>query len=200
MAEQTKLGMILEGLPPGRDAIHVAIAPVIAGEDLLPGQHVGFLEGRPLDEVYLTHEAPKIGIVDPFLTVKVFRGQRFWVCLYPGRTTSLRHVWTHPAFDPEEGGPNDREFAEAWLRDFAQRADTSYTRLIEVAREVFDDKRRALARGEKHYWVDSDITIRHHTDLPSFMHAEAPMMWKHIAAVTGLPCSEETECLFWCSC
>ena len=28
-----------------RDAIHVAIAPVIAGERLAPGQHVGVIEG-----------------------------------------------------------------------------------------------------------------------------------------------------------
>jgi hypothetical protein len=85
------------GATPGedarRDAVHVAVAPMVAAERLLPGQHVGLLEdGR----AGVAEEL--IGIVDPFLTEAVRPGQRFWLFLYPETITSLRHVWTHPAF------------------------------------------------------------------------------------------------------
>lgn len=75
-----------------RDAIHVAVAPVEAGEDLQPGQHVGVVAGKA------TTSVAAIGVVDPFLTEPVRAGQRFWLFLYPNTVTSLRHVWTHPAF------------------------------------------------------------------------------------------------------
>ena len=76
-----------------RDAIHVAVAPVEAGEDLLPGTHVGVVGG-----VCSASAEDKIGIVDPFLAKSVKSGESFWLFLYPNTITSLRHVWTHPAF------------------------------------------------------------------------------------------------------
>jgi hypothetical protein len=92
------LGKLIEG-DERRDAVHVAVAPVTAGERLSPGQHVGFVgervgvAGRP------------IGVVDPFPTADVKEGERFWLFLYPGTITSLRHVWTHPAFTPRPPTP-----------------------------------------------------------------------------------------------
>jgi hypothetical protein len=75
------------GTPPDagskRDAVHVAIVPMVATKTLRPGER-------------LTN-----GIVDPFLTEPVEVGQRFWLCLYPNTVTSLRHVWTHPAYNDE---------------------------------------------------------------------------------------------------
>lgn len=86
------VGNLIDTNDARRDAIHVAVAPVEAAEDLLPGQHVGLVAGRA------SAEAESIGVVDPFLTSPVLKGQRFWLFLYPNTVTSLRHVWTHPAF------------------------------------------------------------------------------------------------------
>lgn len=81
-----------------RDAIHVAIAPVYASENLPVGAHVALCPGTT-DQVYeVTDIDEAIGIIDPFLSGGVRRGDRCWLFLYPGTITSLRHVWSHPAF------------------------------------------------------------------------------------------------------
>lgn len=76
-----------------RDAVHVAVAPVVAGQSLWPGQHVGIAEGKAWTEC-----VNLIGIVDPFRCGRVFLGERFWLLLYPGTVTNLRHTWQHSAF------------------------------------------------------------------------------------------------------
>ena len=95
-----------------RDAVHVAIAPVTAAARLSPGEHVGFVADGDTERVGTVREdgrpvAP-VGIVDPYLTEPVGPGDRFWLCLYPNSVTSLRHVWSSPAFarqvqPPKEG-------------------------------------------------------------------------------------------------
>jgi hypothetical protein len=82
-----------------RDAIHVAIVPAVAAHPLRPGDHVGRL---PDGTFWVTNEP--IGIVDPFRTDLIEAGESFWLCLYPGSITSLRHVWSHPAFVPQVNG------------------------------------------------------------------------------------------------
>jgi hypothetical protein len=81
-----------------RDAVHIAVAPVIAGCNLQPGQRVGLHDGRLFAE---GEHIEAIGIVDPFRTQPVASGERFWLFLFPGSITGLCHVWQHPAFRPK---------------------------------------------------------------------------------------------------
>lgn len=91
-----------------RDAIHVAVITVTASPTLRRGQKVfiwskddGKLLASPAGSEGVGEEAD--GIVDPFLDVElVLSGQRFLLCLFPRTITSLRHSWTHPAFDTED--------------------------------------------------------------------------------------------------
>ena len=92
--EVPKLGELITG-PAGRDAVHVAVMPVDAGEPLEPGEWVGVMLNGKAYNAY-AHGIELLGIVDPFLEIGVNTGERFYLCLLPGTVTSLRHVWTHP--------------------------------------------------------------------------------------------------------
>ena len=96
------LGTIIDTTA-GRDAIHLAVEPVIAGEKLYAGQHIGLLNG-----IASTKIIKKIGIVDPFLNGFVPEGEMFWLVVYPRQITSLRHVWSHPDF-PESDKSVDKK-------------------------------------------------------------------------------------------
>lgn len=165
-----------------RDAIHIAVEPVLAAQILRPGQDVGFVEGGvgPCDN--------PVGIVDPFLKVQVNKGQHFWLLVYPRQITSLRHVWTHPAF-PEASldatGSNKTE-SEAWLRNFIDSANCpGYEEVIAAA----------VNNGDS--W-DSQYLHFNGSDA----HGEIPPeFWRHVEIVTGrtIPHSARAS-YFSCSC
>ena len=94
MEKGQALGEIIQSNGHMRDAVHVAVAPVTAAEHLKPCMHVGFVSPGDTEMVGLCDHP--IGIVDPFLKQPVEAGQRFWLCLYPGTITSLRHSWQNP--------------------------------------------------------------------------------------------------------
>lgn len=97
MTDEVTLGRPLaSGAKAARDAIHVAVVPVVADEELAPGAHVSLVPGTT-DRIASADES--IGIVDPFLPHPARVGQTVWMLLYPGTITSLRHDWTHPDFD-----------------------------------------------------------------------------------------------------
>lgn len=54
-----------------RDAIHFAVSPVVADEQLLPGQRIALVPGST---ERATSVGTSIGIVDPFLTAAVEKG------------------------------------------------------------------------------------------------------------------------------
>lgn len=98
MVDQTypKLGALLNG-DEQRDAIHIALLPVIMGSDRVPGGtpvRIG-KDGRAYE--CLRHAS--IGIVDPFIVGFVDAGDKVYVLLNPYTITSLRHEWTHPVID-----------------------------------------------------------------------------------------------------
>lgn len=104
MKDTPNIGHLVEDGERRRDAIHIAVAPVTASQDLDPGDHVALVAGTD-ETVYWDNGEGPTGIVDPFLTNTVKKGQRFWLFLYPNTITGLRHIWTHPAFTTSKEPP-----------------------------------------------------------------------------------------------
>lgn len=183
MSEPLKLGLIIT-TDQGRDAIHIAIAPVSADEVVYPAQRVGLVAGTT-DKVSPLSE-PHIGIVDPYLRHAVVPGQRFWLCLFPQTVTSLRHEWTHPAFAPQAINDSvNTKIVESkiWLTNFALRYHADYDSMVDAAANGYE-----LCFG---------------TDIEYSDFAEDSEFWTHIQNVTGKILSYEQRSnnnRFRCAC
>lgn len=116
----------------GRDAVHVALAPLEAAEALLPGERCGLGGGRDRKE---GPGVPALGIVDPFLCSRVEPGERFFLFLFPGTVQGMRHAWEHPAFGPESAATAaGADVSQAWLEALA------------VGLNSYDDRDTAIDR------------------------------------------------------
>ncbi len=127
------LGMIHER-EEKRDAIHLAVLPAVAAHTLKPGEHI-LVKGGEAVRVCLGEDGH--GIVDPFLSEPVQKGQRFWMVIYPRKIQSLRHVWSHPEFPDETAdAPSDSETesAKATIREVAHDLGISYGAMMAGAK------------------------------------------------------------------
>lgn len=162
--KEAKLGEIIAkvGEQNQRDAVHIAVIPMLAADDLQPGEHVALLPG-PEPRAYGVHVEEwrdgerraknghgAIGIVDPFLVGYVKAGQYFWLCLYQGQVTTLRHAWTHPAIPDEGASPaqvgDDVAASAAWLRAYAHRVKP-----YDKPDEAFAELMSELGENRLHY-------------------------------------------------
>jgi hypothetical protein len=128
------LGKLLNG-GEQRDAIHVAIVPVTAGEPVKPGQHVGLIKS---DGKTIGRADDPIGIVDPFLRSTVQEGQSCYLCLYQNTVTGMRHVWEHPSFKDEaplvvETTSEELSIARDYVCELAEEVGSNYQELMDGA-------------------------------------------------------------------
>ncbi len=173
---EVKLGQLV-GEGEERDAIHVAIAPVVAAEPLDPGDHVGLgADGKA------NQRSPHIGIVDPFLTKHLQPGDRFYLLLYPNTVTGMRHHWSHPAFVFENPL---RSASELWIRAFAEGINQTFESLMQDATSYVDYDNREYDNSESY-------------QSPEFGTWEE--FWRHFERATG-KVVEDIGCTpYKCSC
>jgi hypothetical protein len=177
-----------------RDALHIAVISLPAGEFLEPGDWVriynGMVVGCDKDE--------SIGVVDPFRRY-VSKNELVWVCLNPNTVTSVHHYWEHPEFSEDKLVPKPaptKEESEAWLREYLGRADCpGYDIVI------------AAATGEHVPSADSEYYSDGYEINDEYLyfggrdaHGSIPYeMWDHIENVTGKKCIWRPK-YFSCSC
>ncbi len=114
-----------------RDAVHVAIAAMIAAERLEPGQRVGFHDnGGATDAI---SAGLTVGIVDPFLYGPVEKGERFWMLLLPGTVTGMRHHWIHPQFVKSDQPTTERDDGKEVAMEVAALCGKTYDALMDDA-------------------------------------------------------------------
>ena len=166
-----------------RDAVHVAIIPVVASSNLSPGERIGVkvVAGVPHSE-----DDPEefIGIVDPFLHRRVKKGECFYLCLFPGTVHGMRHHWLHPQFQSKAEPDDDKkEMARLVIEKCADDAGISLDEIIRAANDYLDS-------GE--YLHEGSRWDGHHLD-KSF--------WDAFEAFTGRKVPKDDRGSFFsCSC
>jgi hypothetical protein len=180
----------------GRDAVHIAIVPAIAGDNLERGWSVK-LNGK--NEAEACNSENAIGVVDPFRRWEerfVSKGSWFWLCLYPKTITGLRHVWEHPSF-PEAAKPapitkhdDERSHSKRWLTDYVRRwcphwiiePDGGYSKFIS---NVTEDKVMFYSGNDCHGKEDV---------------VDAEDLYRHLSVVLGKQIDASYFTEFTCSC
>lgn len=167
-----------------RDAIHIAIAPVIATEELSAGEPIWFVPGST-EKVESAMGEP-LGIVDPWLKRRVLPGQRFYMWMTPNTITSLRHHWTHPAFG-EQDLNQDCSHAEATkiVTELANRIGIEYDVFISAALDY-------VKTGNYHSMGSNE----NYKDLTTYDWVE---FWTCFRQITGMDHKDDYG-FFCCAC
>jgi hypothetical protein len=132
-----------------------------------------------------------VGIVDPFLQRDIMPGQRFWMFLHPNTITSLRHNWSHPAFNDDMRNKRDATLSEAWLRNALSTNGPDYDEFIAAVKNG-----GSWGSGYNHVTIDGQYIHVGGTDA----HGEVPDgFWGHVEAVIGRPVPFRAS-TFSCSC
>lgn len=137
MKDQTleRIGTILDETAE-KDAVHFAVLPVISADDYLyAGNQIKFVFGSTTHVKSARDGASAQGVVDPFITDSIQKGDRFFMFMNPGSITSLRHEWTHPALDVVPA-TSEQDTAVEWMQEFAASHSIDYDDLIMKAHEA----------------------------------------------------------------
>lgn len=184
----------LPGDDSARDAIHIAIAPAVAAEILTPGTHVGRTDSGTFAPVGRRNA---VGIVDPFLEHPVPAGKRFWLCLFPGTVTGMRHEWQHPLFEsaaaheptPAVADPSDpKAKARAVIQKAADFLGFSCERVLNAAEAYATSE----ADGWPDYEMDNTETYKSYEFGDEF--------WAAVVELTGCPMPKYKTAPYTCSC
>lgn len=116
-----------------KDAVHVACVSLRAGEFLEPGQEITLNDRNEA----VANKSKSFGVVDPFLTKSVKRGENFWGLLRMHEVPNVRHVWDHPDF--EFNAPTEPIKYNETLQEFADDLKISYKEFMEACDKAYEN-------------------------------------------------------------
>jgi hypothetical protein len=173
-----------------KDAIHIAVVPVIATERLYPAQMAALVEGSQC-RVAATAKDNAIGIIDPFLTAPVYPDQECWLFLFPNTITGMRHEWEHPAFTSRSVTASE---SMKWMERTAARHYAPYENDRQyTAADLIQAGKDYLESGE-YFTQQGSESLRDEINAREF--------WTHFQNITGIivPSDELDVAPFSCSC
>lgn len=190
----------------GRDAIHLAVEPAVCGPFMMPPGARALIEGGVVVPAFGDRVAT--GIVDPFLKSPVKMGDRFWFVVLPRTITSLRHVWSHPAFPEapaEQYHADDKDdhylpaFTDADAKNRMSRAALKDALAANedlhgvTVDEMIEAAKNFLKHGE-FYYGPANNKFTGGESLPAGF-------WDHYENITGERVAEDArDDFFTCSC
>lgn len=148
----------LLGMPPDslgvKDAIHIAVVSLRAGQLLKPGQNIELNEDG--EAIRSRNKKDSFGVVDPFLKNNVMRGESFWGLLSMHEVPNVRHTWDHPKLSFES--PITPIKYNSILEHIASELGITYPELMFACRKMIDtDKKTAIQKSEDEiYSLNSD--------------------------------------------
>jgi len=203
MDNPPKLGQLIKE-PVERDAVHIAVIPVQAGDDhIIPGEPLKFAWGSRSVVLRCTDYDPEnaVGVADPFLFTRpnkegpitishpdyreiderptsIRKGDWFWMFLLPGSVTGMRHHYYCAAIDTPPRMPVNEH--EDWLREFAQRWNFDYDEMISAATSPKPPEE------PKSLWDAQDYICARGQDLHSAgeLGDDLRLFWEHIEGLT----------------
>lgn len=165
--KEAKLGELIQSTSEvnQRDAVHIAVVPVIAHKQLRPAEAVGVTADGTM-----TSSSTTVGIVDPFLVKNVEQGQTFWLFLFQGSVTTLRHEWTHSAFPASISiKPPATDDSIAWLKEYASQVnhylgpEDAYRTLMEDLHSKYVTYHGTDMHGRGD--LIDEVTLKHHAEI-----------------------------------
>lgn len=136
-----------------RDAVHVAVVQVTAGEDLHRGDHI------TKDGV---KGVPEIGIVDPFIDRPIKKGEAFYLFLYPGSAEDLTHQYVHPVLDADHPKIKARKVVMDWIESWNHWGDVDSRSLYQDALHQYKNEEKFSFGGRwrnEHDYEDEEFAL-----------------------------------------
>lgn len=193
MQHDVQLGKTLNGTE-HRDAVHIAVVPVRVRGQMLPGEHVGLVDGEDFPTVTTFTKDP-LGIIDPLLGRPLKDGEYCYLWLYPQTVTGMRHHWEHPSFPDKPAGTafqvssEAKAAAEGWLRAFANRYDLNFIDMVAGAKDFNKDGRYMMV-GDNQDACDA-----------MYEGENSTLFWRYFEVYTGETVKEDTGGNFFrCAC